>query len=247
MNWKKGTLILLNVIIGIYLVLAITAFNKPDEHAVVCTEVHINIGDSEGRGFLTVEDVKQMLHENHLMPIGQEMNAIHVRPIKEKLESNDMIEEAECYKAQAGRVCINIRQRIPVVRVLTQSGGYYVDNKGGSLQAKGYASNVVVATGCITKDYASKQLVSLANALHADKFWNSQIVQINVLDDGSVELVPRVGDHIIYIGQPTGIERKLDRVAKFYRYGLSKAGWNKYSRINVEFDNQIIFKRRQSS
>ena len=69
MNWKKGTLILLNVIIGIYLVLAITAFNKPDEHAVVCTEVHINIGDSEGRGFLTVEDVKQMLREHSILDV----------------------------------------------------------------------------------------------------------------------------------------------------------------------------------
>ena len=31
---------------------------------------------------------------------------------------------------------------------------------------------------------------------------------------------------------------------KFYQYGLSQAGWNKYSRISVEFDNQIICKRR---
>jgi len=57
-------------------------------------------------------------------------------------------------------------------------------------------------------------------------------------------MVPRVGEHIIYLGRPDHIERKLDRLEKFYRYGLSKAGWNKYSYINLEFDNQIICKRK---
>ena len=38
---------------------------------------------------------------------------------------------------------------------------------------------------------------------------------------------------------------KLDRLQKFYRYGLSQAGWNRYSYINVEFDNQIICKKRK--
>ena len=71
--------------------------------------------------------------------------------------------------------------------------------------------------------------------------------------------MPRVGDQIIYIGQlpetnrpdkrkqlvTEYINRKMDRLEKFYKYGLSQAGWNKYSYINVEFDNQIICKKRQ--
>ena len=43
------------------------------------------------------------------------------------------------------------------------------------------------------------------------------------------------------------VQRKLTRLEKFYRYGLSHAGWNKYSYINVEFDNQIICKRKPST
>ena len=41
------------------------------------------------------------------------------------------------------------------------------------------------------------------------------------------------------------VETKLDRLAKFYKYGLSKAGWNKYSYIDLEFDNQIICKKKK--
>lgn len=91
-----------------------------------------------------------------------------------------------------------------------------------------------------------------------DEFWRNQIVQINILPDLGVELVPRVGEHIVYLGTlpqtkyinrrkrltAEFVETKLDRLAKFYKYGLSKAGWNKYSYIDLEFDNQIICKRR---
>ena len=84
-------------------------------------------------------------------------------------------------------------------------------------------------------------------------------MQINVLPDKGVELVPRVGDHIIYLGAlpqtkyksqrkdlvENFVKKKMDRLAKFYKYGLSQAGWNKYSYIDMEFDNQIICKKRQ--
>ena len=66
---------------------------------------------------------------------------------------------------------------------------------------------------------------------------------INVLDNGTMEFVPRVGDHIIYIGTPNSIDKKLERLRKFYLYGLNKAGWNKYNYISLEFDNQIICKK----
>ena len=66
---------------------------------------------------------------------------------------------------------------------------------------------------------------------------------ILTLADGSIEIVPRVGEHIIYLGRPINMENKLTRLEKFYRYGLSKAGWNKYSYISIEFDNQIICKK----
>lgn len=39
----------------------------------------------------------------------------------------------------------------------------------------------------------------------------------------------------------------MSRLENFYKYGLSKAGWDKYSYINLEFDNQIICKKHNSN
>ena len=244
-NWKKATIIVLDILMGVYLVLAVTAFNKPDESAQVCKELHITIQKEVVEGFLTTDKVKQMLHKHHVYPVSQPMDQVNVRLIEETLQSSQLIDHAECYKTQTGRVCIEIRQRIPIVRVMAQNGDdYFVDSRGEVMPRNGYSCNTLVATGSITKAYARKHLASLARTIVANEFWKNQIVQINVLHDGSVELVPRVGEHVAYLGQPVGVERKLDRLFKFYRYGLSQAGWNHYSRVSVEFDNQIVCKRR---
>ena len=91
-----------------------------------------------------------------------------------------------------------------------------------------------------------------------NELWKNQIEQINVLPDHGIELIPRVGDHIIYIGHlPEAknksergqmiadfVNKKMKRLENFYKYGLAQVGWNKYSYINLEFDNQIICKKR---
>ena len=245
MNWKKILLIVADIIIGVYLVMAVTSFNKPEDTSTVCNEVVVAI-ESEGvQGFLTTADVRKMLQTDRIDPRGMLLSQINTRQMEELLQDKDLVEEAQVYTTVNGNVHINIRQRVPVVRVMAMNGdNYFVDNHGKPFAHTDYSCDLMVATGHISKAYAEKKLVPLANVILADPFWRSQVEQLNVLADGSVELVPRVGDHIAYLGQPVGVTRKLERLRKFYLYGLSQAGWNKYKHISVEFDNQIICKRK---
>ena len=172
------------------------------------------------------------------------MGTINPRQIEEALEKSPFVENAECHKTINGHVCISIQQRIPVIRVMNANGeSYYIDTHGNIMPEARYVNDLIIATGSITKKYAQSVLTRVSNHIMADDFWKNQVVQINILDNGTMELVPRVGDHIIYLGIPNHIDQKLERLRKFYLYGLNKAGWNKYNYINVEFDNQIICKR----
>lgn len=245
MNWKRITIIVLDVVLGIYIVLAMTAFNHPDEALNVCSDVKINIQEEVTEGFLTESDVIQLLRQAKVSLISKPMQLINTRQVEEVLEGHDLIDNVECYKSVNGVVCINIVQRVPVVRVIAQNGDdYYVDNHNDVMQHNNYTCNLLVATGIITKSYASKDLAPVVRQIMSDSFWRNQIVQLNVLDDRSIELIPRVGSHVIYLGQGRNVARKLERLHKFYTYGLNETGWNLYTRISVEFDNQIVCKRR---
>jgi cell division protein FtsQ len=246
MNWKKIGILTADIILGVYLVLAITAFNCLDDQNTVCSEVKINITDGAGNGFLNVNEVKMQLQHAKIYPLGDRMNDVCTRQIEETLLKSPLVEHVECYKTHSGRVFINLTQRIAVMRIMANNGeSYYIDNLGTIIPSNNNSTDLVVATGDIKRKYAQTALKQFGLLLLDDPFWHSQIEQINVLPDGSVEMIPRVGDHIVYLGQPTHLKEKLTRLEKFYRYGLSKAGWNKYSYINMEFNNQIICKKRK--
>jgi len=243
-DWKKTIFIVLDTLIAVYLVLACSTFNKPAEQATVCSEVKITIEDEVTDGFLHANEIKNILQQQRLYPLSKPMDEINARDIEEYLRKSPFVERAECHKTQSGHVCISIRQRMPILQVMAHNGdNYYVDTHGSILPKTRYSSDLIVATGHISRKYAQQSLAPIANVIISDKFWNNQIEQLNILSDGSVEAVPRVGDHIIYLGAPVHITKKLERLRKFYQYGLNEAGWNKYSYINVEFDNQIICKK----
>lgn len=244
-NWKKTILVTLNIVVAIYLLLAITAFNKPDDKNIVCSQVKIDISDNIIDGFLNTDEIKKILQQNKIYPLAKPMNEINAREIEETLERSPFVDDAQCHKTESGHVCISLTQRMPVIRVKADNGDdYYIDNKGGIMPNTKYTSDLIIATGYVGRKYAKKVLTRIANYVIADKFWHNQIEQINVLRDGTIEIVPRVGENIVYLGNPTNVQNKLTRLEKFYKYGLNQAGWNKYSYINLEFDNQIICKKK---
>lgn len=241
---KRILSIAVMLLVTAYLAVAFTWISRPAEGGL-CHGVKVIMEDSAQSCFVTSAKITALLKQNRLYPIGNPIDSIRCRDIENVLEKNTFIESAECYKTPLGDLCISIRQRIPILRVMpTGSIGYYIDSKGQSMPQGNHAAHLPVATGHIDKKMAEGTLFHMAQLLHEDSFWSRQVEQINVTDEGDLELVPRVGDHILFPGKPVRIEEKLNRIRTFYTKGLSRVGWNKYSRISVEFENQVICKRK---
>lgn len=244
MNWKKATIITLDVLLAGYIIAAMTAFNKPDTTSLTCTQVDIEIEEDQVPGLLTPSDVRRLLQQEGIYPLSQPLDNIKTRRIEEALKANDLIEQAECYKTISGHVAIKLAQRMPVLRIMPEGeADYFIDQHGDPMPARLYAANLPVVTGHVTREYAKNHLCEVGVFLAEDEFWQHQVEQLNVCQDGRLEMVPRVGSHIVALGTPSDIGRKLERLKKFYRYGLSQIGWQQYKRISVEYDNQIVCKR----
>ena len=143
MNWKKIGILTADIILGVYLLLAITAFNRPDDQDAVCREVIINITDGASNGFLNVNEVKMQLQHAKIYPVGDRMSDVCTRKIEETLLKSPLVEHVECYKTQAGRVFINLTQRIAVMRIMANNGeSYYIDNLGAIIPSKNNSTDL---------------------------------------------------------------------------------------------------------
>ena len=261
MRMNRGKIILgtIDFMLAAYLAIAFVVFDKPDQEKQICTQVNINIADEATNGFITAKEIKGRLKDSGLYPLGKPLYTVDTRTIEDMLMRSPFVQSAQCYKTQDGHVCVTLTQRMPTLRIKSINGDdYYLDDNNSIMPNSHYTSDLIIATGNISRHFAMNYISPLSKAIMDNELWKNQIEQVNVLDDQGIELIPRVGEHIIYIGHlpkdtqkgDTGkkigeyVMKKLDTLEKFYHYGLSQAGWNKYKYINLEFDNQIICKRR---
>ena len=247
----KATKILKFVLIALlfvgllgYVAYAMFAMSHPDPEAR-CADVQLVVKKNPQARFIDEKQVESMLRNAGLYPKGELMSTVDTKKIEDLFRANDFVEKVECYKSSNNKLCVTIEQRTPVLYVLPKGhDGYFVDAKGNVISKTNYVANLIVATGDIDKKFARTELLDLAVFIQSDEFWNSQIEQIYVRRDkhnGEVlELVPRVGNHIINLGCVDEYEKKFAHLKEFYSKALNTVGWNKYERIDLQYTNQVI-------
>jgi cell division protein FtsQ len=82
--------------------------------------------------------------------------------------------------------------------------------------------------------------MALLVRLHEDAFWQAQIAQLDIAANGEINMIPQVGGQLIEFGQPVEVETKLKKLGIFFTRILPTRGWNRYHRVNVEYQNQIV-------
>ena len=247
---KFFAIVLLFVGLVGYIVFAMMRMSDPDP-AEVCSDVELQVNRNAVVNLVDESTLETLLKSRQLYPKGRLMKEVDIRAIEDLIRKSDCVERVECYKTAGGVLHIDVVQRNPVMYVIPENAdGYYVDRAGKQIKSNVFTSNLVVATGYITPAYAAESLADFGYYLQHDKFWNGQIEQIYVRPGPKnvpvVEIVPRVGDHLVYLGTIDDFDKKLRRLRVFYEKAMSTVGWNKYERINLEYKNQIICTKRKN-
>lgn len=237
---KTAFKIFLLLAIAGYLVVAVWKFASQAEDRI-CEGVNVEILDSIADGFITESFIRSLLTRNNISPEGMKISEINLEQIEELMLGESHIESANCFYNAAGVLCIKVVPQRPVLHVISQNGDdYYLSSTGLTMPTASFNVNLCVATGRISKQFASERLLEMALFIHDNLFWREQIEQIHVLSPERIELYPRVGQHVIELGSIDGFQEKLDRLRIFYRKGLERVGWNKYSTISLAYDGQIV-------
>ncbi len=242
------TLLKLLLLFGVivYLIFAFVSFSGR-ENDMVCRKVNYVISDSATAGFITPEEADRLLRHSGEYPLGRTMQQIDGRRIEQVLTRNHFIESVQCYKSPNGVVNVLIEQRLPLLRIMAENGDdYFLDSKGRTMTPQGYVSDLVVATGHIDRRYAGTALLKVGAYLRNNPFWDSQIEQIYVHPNHHIDMVTRVGGHIIHFGEADSIATKFQNLMAFYQKVLPKVGWNKYAEISVEHVAQIVGKKAKT-
>ena len=206
------------------------------------------------------DHIRELIRQNGDSLIGQSVGSINVTALEMLVNTNPWVENAEVYMGINGKVKIDIVQREPLIRILNNSGeSFYLDRKGKLLiWSPDFTPRVLFVNGNIPEKYNTcykfdfsgedslpentvlDEVFALASYISNDTLWNAQFEQIYVNDAHEFELIPRIGDHRILLGDTADMAGKLKKLSIFYTEGLNHTGWNQYDTINLKFHNQVV-------
>jgi cell division protein FtsQ len=243
----------------------VLGFVNQVQNKKVCTEIYIEIDNSNGNFFVEEQDIFAMVYHEMDTVVGRPISAIDAQKIERKINNHPSVSNSKVYKTIDGKLKVEVSQRMPIVRIFSMNGdSYYLDGTGKVMPSSSkYTSRVFVANGFINDSFKKvshlnarmvtdsiqnrvliDDIFTMAEFIRTDPLWHAQIEQLYVNKELEIELIPRVGNHRIVVGDATDIQTKFDKLKVFYRKGLSKTGWNEYSVINLKFANQVVCKKR---
>jgi len=239
------------------------SFSKNKNAIKKCQSISCEINYQGKSPLLSENDLIQEVINKYGDVRKQKIGEIDLQGISSLVKNNPYLSNTDVLISVEGNLQIKALQSIPLVRF------FAADEKQSYISMEGkvmpvnlkYPYKTLLATGEIVSpikygksifsipdtNYTLRaQLASLYNIhyvsqlIEADSVLNSLIEQINITPSAKIQLVTKAGSHLILFGDTTLSAEKLENLKHFYKNALTKTGWNKYSKINLEYKNQIV-------
>jgi cell division protein FtsQ len=236
------------------MVVLITAAMK-EQQGNLCKGYNIKINSAaEGKQFTSEQQILKLLKAATKGEIkGQVIKNFNLPQIEDLLEQSAWVYNAELYFDNLNILHVNVSERKPLARVFTDNGqSFYLDESGRHIPLSDNISiDVPVFTGYPSKKVFNatdsllvENVIATSSFISNDSFWSSQVSQININSCGincrNMEMVPVVGNHIINLGDGSDIASKFHRIFLFYNQVLKKVGFDKYQKLDVQYDGQVV-------
>ena len=232
---------------------------QKDKSQEVVKSIKVTLLDSSLNKFVTRQEIVDIIDRFSGNVVGRRIDSIHLQQIEALLNHRSVVKESQAYVTRDGIMNIEIRQRKPVIRIQTQDGGFYMDETAFVFPLiENYTSYVPVVTGKVPIDVLMDEnpqgkgttswlgrILNLGMYLEKHPFWNAQIEEIFFNDEGDIELITRAGDQRIIFGDLDNVAEKFNKLHSFYTYIVPKAGWNKYSCVNLKYRGQIVCTKKK--
>jgi cell division protein FtsQ len=236
----------------VFVLIAGLAFSSRETAEIKCSEIVIKYAGNSSIQ-LSRKELTKMVRSTDRNMIGKKLYKIDTEKIEAEVLKNKAVLTADAYKVVVGDssglkgvVALKVRHRMPVVRVISSQGNFYMDKSGNKIPVSvNYASDVPLITGNVSPDMAKTELLPFVEFIQHNKFWRAQIKQIHVTGQNELVLTTLVGNQLVEFGTTRNMEQKFRNLRAFYDQVLANNNWNKYDRINLKFDNQVIAKKNK--
>ena len=247
-------------IIVVMLAVSIILIGKVTTDRRLCQQTNIKILSVNTPKFLDERQLQYIITKKlNFQIIGRKCKSVNLNELEQKLRQFPYISRAEVYRDNVtGTININIWFRKPLAKFYIGGKAFFVDSSGyvfPIIPGKSPYSLVINTNKALNKKFNLRKTLKLTDIvdssksdiyrafvlskyINSDNFLKNYITQVYI-NNGQFELVPRVGDFTIILGDISNYQKKFENLKTFLNY-IDRIGWNEYSKINLSYLNQIV-------
>jgi cell division protein FtsQ len=228
------------------------AFTERMKGDVAVRDIQVKIENLNENHFLEDQDIlsRMQVDQKHLIGVG--VNTLNFKSIEKKIKLDPYIKDAQLYSDLKGNVTVKVKLRRPIARMVRNDGpdGYIAEDGTVMPVSEKFTSRVILISGGYVKTLlrqqnvseteAGKNVMTMLNIIRDDEFWKAQIAELDIDGKTRISIIPQVGDEKIEFGRPEKLETKFKKLRIYYKEILPRVGWNKYNRVNLEYEGQIV-------
>jgi cell division protein FtsQ len=185
--------------------------------------------------------IRDMILEKQDSLLAKSYEDINIYLLEEFVEAHPNIKKAELYLGSKGELFVEIKQCQPIFRIFEADTSYYLDNQFEIFPlSDNYSARVVQVYLSKLTNSRLDILRKLKAMMKNEEFVKSLVTAVSFDRNNEIILHPRIGKHIILLGKASGLEKKMEKLKAFYVSGINKIGWDRYSKINLKFDDQVV-------
>ena len=262
------------IVIFIAVIFIMQSSYKDYYDKVKLTGIVIDINDSCNVSFVNKKEILLKLNSFNLKKGRTLVSEIPLNDIEVLISKDYYIKRAEAYCDVSGKLNIDVTQFVPTMRFIGNNGdSYFIDNEFRIVKHRNSVSmtlpmvtqeiNIIPFLELSGKDVvplekrdkSSKliydrlaKLKYFSDYVSEDDVIENLISQVNINGDCEVEIIPRLGGHIVVLCDLDSLldcDKYFDKLLKFYESQSSKGVWTEYSRVNLKFEGQVVCKKNK--
>ncbi len=232
-NWNY-----IKMFVLLLLVVMLYAFSnaKNDSRKVAEPEI---IFKGEENLFITHETVSKLLIQNQAGVKNVPKEILDLNQLETALNLNPMIRSAQVFVEVNGKLTAEVEQKKPIARV-QNSSPFYIDDQGSFMPlSTNYTARVPIVVGAIDKNNL-QNVYKMAKKVEEDVFLKKHVTIIDQDSNGNISLRLRQCGFDVLVGDLKQLDKKINNLKVFYKKATKEKLMDKYSRVNLQFDSQVI-------
>ena len=232
------------LIFGVIVLAVLVSFSVIHNAVRPVDKLAVKFSSENANYFLNDSIIRNIVSKDDKDIMSLTLSEVDVEKLEDKVARSPYVDSVEVNKDVKGTINFDIKTNVPIARVSSPKGEFYISTTGQKMPLSKLNSAVVLLINGDVQEYEFEDLSNFVQAIKEDDLLRNHIIGIEKVNKRSYNLIVNRGNFYIEFGTLNNFDKKLKNLKLFYDQYIDFVGADEYEKLSLKFINQVVATKR---